>query len=346
MNSLTLKTMDPLADQEAELIAHLITRLVESGTNEDHVPIVNIYVALKSKPLLILMGRAESGKQALSQGISQILSGGSYEQWQELTGHPWWANHKDSQAALTDLYSRFLTEKLFALLEEAMLQENRERIFMACLTHLSPAELLTFFREVAFQLRSGQIFSIGDAHLPVPIYYPSNLFLIGTMDDTEFRWWDADFLAKTTVIHWPGGKTCTPSPDDSRPGVSEFLRFRICGRQAAYQKLHAIVGGQKNPARMIFRVVTLLRQHDITLSIPVIDEIVIYLANAWTANRQGLFDSSMTTNLAIALDLAIAQILLARTADRLITTAKLSKQLHTVFGREFPFSIAFLEGLK
>ncbi|MBP1608449.1 MAG: hypothetical protein H6Q04_684 [Acidobacteria bacterium] len=335
-----------LADQETELVSLLITRVSESGISEDHIPVVNLYVALKSKPLVLLAGPPESGKQALVQCVSQFLSGGGCEQYQAITGHPWWANRGDNLTLLTDLHSRFLTEKLFAILEEATLPENRDRMFVACLMHLSPAELLTFFREVAFQLRNGQIMRLGEAHLSAPIPYPYNLFLIGTMDTANFRWWDADFLAKTTVIQWSGSKTCTPSLDGIRSGGSEFLRFRICGRQAAYQKLHAVVGGQKNPARIIFRVVTLLRQHGITLSVPVMDEIVIYLANAWTSNGRGLFDPSLTTNLAIALDLVIAQILLASTADLLNKTAKLSKQLHTLFGREFPFSIAFLEGLE
>jgi len=331
------------ADREAELAAHLITRVRECGISEDHIPVINLYIALKSKPLVILVGPAESGKQALVQGISQILSGGGYDQYQDLTGHPWWANYKESQAALTELHTRLLTEKLFAILEEAMLPGNRSQIFMACLIHLSPAELLTFFREVAFQLQSGQIMRLGDVHLSAPIPYPSNLFLIGTMDVAKFRWWDDDFLAKATVIHWSGSKASSPVLNGFHSGESEFLRFRTCNRQAAYQKLFAIIRGQKNPVEIIFQIVNLLRQSDISLPVSIMDEIVIYLANAWTANGKGLFDLSVTTNLEIARDLAITQILLPRTSDRLNKTAGLTQQLRMVLGGEFPFSTAFLK---
>lgn len=331
-----------LADREADLASQLTAWVSESGISEDRIPVVNMYVALKSKPLLVLAGPPESGKQALAQCVAQFLSGGSCEQCQVITGHPWWADHRENLTFLTGLHTRFLVEKLTAILEEAALQKNRDHVFTACLMHVSPAEVLSFFREVASQICDGQIKRLGDARLPAPIPYPSNLFLIGTIDTLRFNWWDDEFLAKATVIHWTGGQSGSPFPDGFRFEASEFLQFRICSRQAAYHKLHALVGNQK-PIRIIFQIESLLRQYDISLSFSMLDEVVIFLANSWTANGQGLFDQSLKANLAIALDLAIAQIVFPHIDDQLDKTTDLVSQLHALLGQDYPYSIASLE---
>lgn len=331
------------ADTEIELVSHLISSVSNCGISEDRISVINLYVALKTKPLVILVGPPKSGKQALAQCVSQFLSGGGGDQCQVISGHPWWANPSDNLALLTDMHTRLLTEKLFALFEEAALPEHKDRMFTACLMHLSPAELLTFFREFAFQLRNGQLMRLGEVHLSAPFPYPSNLFLLGTMETVNFRWWDADLLAKATVIHWSDGKACPPTLYGFAPNTSEFLRYRIGSRQAAYQKLFAIVGGQKGLARIIFQIETLLWRNDICLPVSIKDEVVTYLANSWAANGQGLFDNSMTTNLTIALDLAVAQILLARIADHLMTTTGLNQQLGAILRSNFPVSTAFLE---
>jgi hypothetical protein len=76
---------------------------------------------------------------------------------------------------------------------------------------ISPAEVIEFFSAVAFQLWHGQIMRLPAMHLTEPVPYPSNLFLIGTMDRARFDWYEDDLLTRTTVIQWPGaGGASTP----------------------------------------------------------------------------------------------------------------------------------------
>lgn len=86
---------------------------------------------------------------------------------------------------------------------EAIQPENSQRVFIACFTRISPAELLSFLTEVAFQLQHGQLIRFGDAHFSEPITFQNNLSLVGTMDTPSFDWWDSDLLLHTTVIQWP-----------------------------------------------------------------------------------------------------------------------------------------------
>ncbi len=207
-------------DGERQTVACLIKAVAQAGVRADPIAIVNFYVALKSKPLAILTGPAQSGKIALVQSLAQVLTGGDPLRCQMMVGHAWWARASREVALFTEAQTRFNTDKILALIEEAWKPENVNRVFLACLTRISPAELMGFFSEVAFQLRHGQIMRLPTAHLSEPIPYPSNLFLVGTMDKTRL-----DELADpppcvpgTAMIYlanawsWRGAGLFAPSP--------------------------------------------------------------------------------------------------------------------------------------
>jgi hypothetical protein len=81
-----------------------------------------------------------------------------------------------------------ITEKLLYVIEEASQPENAQQVFVVGLTHISPAELLSFFTEIAYQMPHNRIMRLGDAHLSTPVPFPPNLLLIGTMDTMDFNW--------------------------------------------------------------------------------------------------------------------------------------------------------------
>src|SRR3990172_7730118 len=273
--------------------------------------IVNFYVALKSKPLAILIGPAQSGKIALVQSLAQVLTGGDPLRCQMMVGHAWWAGASREVALFTEAQTRFNTDKILALIEEAWKPENANRVFLACLTRISPAELMGFFSEVAFQLRHGQIMRLPTAHLSEPIPYPPNLFLVGTMDTARLGESDEDLLSMTTIIHWAGSEVEAAWPSshvEAIPnGESEFLHSLVRDERAARLKLQHVLGKRLPAVWPLIRIETVLRRHGVDLPPSVPGEAMIYLANAWTRRGPGLFDLSPTTNLEIALDLSIAQ---------------------------------------
>ena len=334
-------------DYETEMVTRLSQAASEAGICLDQTAIVNFYVALKSKPLTILTGPEQSGKIALVQCLTRILLGGDCEQCQIMLGHPWSFEKSDNVAQFTEVQMRFNTDKLLCLIEEAWQPENAHRVFIACVTRISPAELLSFFTEVAFQLRHGQLMRLGDVHFFEPVPFPSNLFLIGTMDTQNFDWWDPDLLSQTTVIQWPkvGLLPCPFQKRITPTGEREFLRSCLRNRQSVYHRVHSILGWQRQPLRPLFQVEALFRAHAVPFLYSVIDETMIYLANSWSRLGNGLFDPSTSHNLRIALDLAIAQILLPRAVEAIRSMAVLPEQLQALLAGKYPRSAAFVSSL-
>src|SRR3990170_3247405 len=228
-NPLQLTGQSVQLDYEIQLLARLSEQAGQIGICFDRTAIANFYVALKSKPLAILTGPVQSGKIALVQCLTHTLMGGDCQQCQVMVGHPWSFGNSENLTLFIEAQMSCNTEKLLGLIEEAWRPENTHRVFIACITRISPAELLSFFTEVAFQLRHGQLMRLGDVHFFEPVPFPHNLFLIGTMDTQNFDWWDRDLLSKTTVVQWP---TAGILPCPYQNGIvptweGEFLRSRV-----------------------------------------------------------------------------------------------------------------------
>ena len=336
-------------DGERQVVTRLIETVAQAGVRTDPISIVNFYVALKSKPLAILTGPAQSGKIALVQSLAQVLTGGDPLRCQMMVGHASWARASREVTLFTEAQTRFNTDKILALIEEAWKPENANRVFLACLTRISPAELLGFFSEVAFQLRHGQIMRLPTAHLSEPVPYPPNLFLVGTMDVPRLDGSDEDLLSMTTLIQWAGSEVETARPSsrvEAIPnGEGEFLHSLVRDERATRLKLQHVLGKRLPAVWPLIRIEALLRQHvaDPPPSVP--GEAMSYLANAWTRQGAGLFDLSPTANLEIALDLSITQSVLPHAQASIQRSPALREELRATLNGKFPRSAALLEGL-
>jgi len=332
---------------EHDAITRFIQMTGETTLPVDPISIVNLYVSLKSKPMSILTGAAHSGKSEVVRRLAQFLTDGDPIRSQMMNGHAWWAEKTHDVAFFTEAQTRFNTTKMLAVIEEAWQPENTNHVFVACLTRMSPAELIGFFSEVAFQLRHGEIIRLPGAHLTEPIPYPPNLFLIGTMDTTRFDWSDDDLLSQATLIQWPEDeiKPTAETDRESFPlGETVFLDSLIRNEATARLKLRRILGSEQQSLRPLLLAERLLNEHKIRLPGSVRGETLIYLANAWSKEGIGLFDQVTPNNLAIALDLAIVQILLPRMGTIIRDRPTLQRQLRDVM-THFPRSVAFLERL-
>ncbi len=329
-------------DHEALLLASLHKAFSENGVSMDQVEISNFYVALKSKPLAIIAGPVHSGKTALVQGLAQSLSVQDGIHIQMITGHPWWAEGSDDVARNTELHLRYSTEKMLSIIEEARQPHNAHNVFIACLTQISPAELLSFFSEVSYQLQNGQIMRLGDTHLTKPISFPSNLRIIGTMDTNTFDWWDDDLLCSTTVIQWSQTKEPAEPKLNNKIMLNgfEFLQSCIRGKDAAYRKVYPVLRLQRQPLYSLLQVEAVLRKY-ISSLVLVLDEVMIYLANSWSRLGDGLFHPSPDRNLAIALDMSITQILLPRAVDVIRSKKMLRDRLVCILADKYPRSASF-----
>jgi energy-coupling factor transporter ATP-binding protein EcfA2 len=164
---------DPVSqpDHETEFIACLLDAAHNTGLCFSEAAFVNFYVALKSKPMVILTGPEGSGKIKAVQCLSRILMG-DCAQCQLMVGHPWAFSKSENLAMFTEVHARYTTEKLRWLIEEAWQLKHTQGVHR--LPHrISPGSSGFFTRWLRNSGRSPQ--RLGDIHFSGSILSP-NLF--------------------------------------------------------------------------------------------------------------------------------------------------------------------------
>ena len=125
---------------------------------------------------------------------------------------------------------------------------------------------------------------------------------------------------------------------------STFLRSRIRGRQAAYQKMQSILSGHGASLSPFLNVVQRLKDVGLSLPSSVMDHCITYFANAFSIRGEGLFDPVPCRNLNIASDLVIEQILLFVSREKIRASQRIRQELHDLL-HTFPRSQTFLGAL-
>ena len=311
--------------------------------------VTNLFVGLKSKPLTLVVGPKNTGKIAAVQNIANLLIGDDPFRFQTMVGHTWWADQTTNITQFTEAQTRWNSSKVIELINEAGQPDNSERIYFAFLTRISPAELNEFFSEVAFQLQHDQVMRVSSMHLTEPMPFPGNMFLVGTMDNSQFKWLDEDLVSKTSLIHWlPDGNNPSDLPlgqPDDIHAEKTFLKSCLRNVQSAYQRLYSLLKSQKQAFLPLFQTINVLQKHKIFLPNSMIQSAMIYIANSWSTNGTGLFNQNDSKNLGIALDFAIAQTYLLPIEDRLMDSAALRKSLQTLFQGRFSQSNILITNL-
>jgi hypothetical protein len=279
-----------------------------------------------------------------------VLTGDNPINNQRMLGHVWWAEHCENLAFFSQVQTRFNTIKILALIEEANQPENRDQVYLAWLTRISPAEVIGYFSEVAFQIRHGEIMRLPGAHLSSLIPFPRNLFLVGTMDTVQFNWFDEYLLSQTTVIYWPETSSaffpCHPLTTMITGNETEFLATCIRSERAGRSKLRCLSELRSIAVHPLTRVENLMRTHGVQLPGSVLEEVIVYFANSWSRDGSGLFDPSPSRNREIALDLATSQILLPHGWETIQRSGFLRSELRETLGDDCPYSQAFLDRLE
>ena len=333
-----------IQDPEIDLIDRLTSATAEAGMRVERIDIANIYVALKHRPMAILTSPAGRGKRAFLQFLANTLAGSNGLRRQIMPGHAWYAGGNPANTTLVSMHSRLITEKLFFIVEEALQPQNAQQVFIVGLTQISPAELLSFFTELAGQVKHKEIMRAGDVHLSAPVQFPSNLLLIGTMDTNGFDFWDEDLLSGATVIEWRADvvdSQMTSSTDCPNLGPV-YLRSSIRDGWKAYEKLSTVTASAKQPLKTVMLIRRILQTYGLDFTPGMLDEVVLYMANAWSVKGNGLFDSLSDRNLAIATDLVLAQLVLPRYLEAIRLSRTLQADLYTVLDGHFPHCIGLL----
>jgi hypothetical protein len=297
----------------------------------DLTSVTSFYVALKSKPLVVLVGPRDTGKLSLVRVVARALTGADGLRYQEMVGHAWWAANCRGMAVLTQAQARFNAEKVLALVEETLLSQDAGSMSMACLAHISPAELATFFAEPAPQIGRGRLTRLGGYDLPHPTMCPPNLLLVGTMDDAPHDPWDLDMQRYVSVVQW-APEDHSPAPGgmpEHPPGLGGFplRRLSVRSERAAFYKLQRLHRWQSRDLRPLFEVADLLQGAGVLSSARVVGEATIYLANAWSFDGMGLFARQPQDNLLLALDAVMGSSILPSVVSSLEDRPELRRRL-------------------
>ena len=335
---------------ERQIVTRLLGAAASAGLAADPGAVINLYVSLKCKPLLLLAGPGHSGKIALVQCLDLALTGGSAWQCQFMPGHAWWAGQTGNVGLFTEAQTRLNTSKILAMIEEAWRPENASRVFMACLNRISPAELDSFFTGTAFQLQRGELMRLPTAHFTEPVPFPPNLMLIGTLDTDAGSLPNAGLTPQISVIHWGGNWTEPDGQSNSAPSnlpvEQAFLQARIRSPKVARARLGRVLDPNCPMLARIRRVDTALQQQGVSGLAATRKETLLYLANAWDCQGTGLFDPRPAINLALALDWGLATTALPLAQAALQESPGLKGELHRLLNGSFPRAQAYLDRLR
>lgn len=302
--------------------------------------LTRFYVTLKSCSRVLLVGPEQSGKLALVESLGQTITDDPAWQCQMMVGHARWASRSHNVAQLVKAQTSLNTHTLTTLVEEATCLENAKRPFIACLARISPAEIHSLFTMPGISPFQGC----------EPTAFPPNLHLIGTFDSVHFRWWTPALLLHTAVILW-SEKTLVPLSQHSEPPPSSnftgatFLQSCIRHEQTAYTRLVRLLD-HRQPLQPLIEVITILHEHDIYVPREAVNQAIIFLANAWTQEGEGLFAPTTETNLNMALDIALAQYVLPWVVTADCVNSRLLDQLNPVLVNHFDQATHFLETFK
>jgi hypothetical protein len=300
-------------EQELLLLDYFVRCAPAHGLNCDRYPLTHVFVTLKTNQSILIVGPAKSGKIALVRAFGQAVAAEQMNQMQFMVGHARWASGTRNSATFVEIQSRLNDNRILSLIADASQTEDRRRLFAACLTQITPFEIYRYLSVPGFQLWPWMTHITGSRAAEKALPFPVNFRLISTMDTEQFQWWDCDLLAHTAVVHWNAGVVATTRQSNQSVGVqstSAFPELGVRDTSAAYRKLKRLLRGIKEPFGILLQVTDMFGTHGLQVPLLAVNQATRYLANAWSDEGEGLFATSVTTNLQIGLDLAIRQYVL------------------------------------
>lgn len=288
-----------------------LLRQVPSSAPAQEV-LLHYYISAKSWPLVLLLGRPGVGKrrlfQLLARGIAGCLDGRIHllpaqSAWQERVGNLAGA---ESRPSLEAIQGRFNTMAFLDLLAEATQPGNEGQTYFLALDQATPAELVAYM----------DLYLIGQGTSGAPAPLPPNLYL-------------------TAIVSLPGGSWQLPAALLDRVGIVEvsvplpeevlapapcppvgwqrlFLRSAVRDPEQARRRLR----GFGRLAELEHLLEEVLPNLGPALEPALEEGVLLYTANSFTVDGQGLLDRLGRANVRQAVDMQLAQRLLPCIARR------------------------------
>ncbi len=299
---------------ELKLVELLCSSPSTDSRLADPWPLIYLYVCLKSRPIALLIGRGDSGKQAAADRVIHLLTGHEKQCSQYMSGHAWWAAGSGNLGVLTESQRRFNIDKFDAVLSEAAEPKNRSKIFVACMRRASPAEVCGLLAPLSFQWKKGYVIRLDRLHFSRPRPFPGNFRCLTTMDGTHLPLPGAEFLAGLTILHWrpplpdPGPSSGRTSPQASpkQHFGPVLLQAGVKGRGEILRRLRLVPGSHRQALDTLFSVLDAMPWLPDALRSVLQINALVDLANSRTADGRGLFHRDPETSSLRALDLVLS----------------------------------------
>lgn len=317
----------PEAEGEWELVQALLRPITSPVAQEF---LLHYYISGKSWPMVLLIGRPGMGSQRLFELLTSGIAGCSDGQIRLLPAPARWSpdglQGREGRPALGSIQGRFNTMAYLDMLTEAAMPSNEGLTYFLGLDQATPQELAEYMDRYLTD-HNGH-----EAALPLPV----NLYL-------------------TAMVPVDGGAWCLPEYLLDRVGIVE-VTIPLGQEEAAHTHYCPPVGWQRLFLRSTVREPEQARQrlqrcqvldefHDLLAALPkellpldaaLEQGLLLYTANAFTGEGDGLLDRTPSANLRQAIDLQLTQRLLPCIAQRTLWSPQRSQEIANHLDTVFP----------
>jgi hypothetical protein len=319
----------------------IVDYLVEHVNAYQREVVVNYYVALKTKPFVILAGPPDVDKMCLAQGLAEILVGWPSLQWCLFQAHPWWTTRTGAPSHFAMAHAQFNTVKLLDSIEAALAGEAIGLPFFIGIERMSPAEVVCYFDD----LPRGLLWQADGSTVRIP--RSKNLYITGTLDvEGQARAvLSQEVYRHATVIQVDRGHF---APSARRRKTSQqrldwqqrFARSTIRHGDHARAKLAQILPNGHAPFAPLDELERRLGAAG--FSPFVFEEAWLYLANAFDGEGHGLFVEPVIENLRIAQDYVLMQSVLPRVSGQWAGASGIWSEVSEYLAPRFPRAYAWV----
>ena len=320
-------TMTPSpALTETRLLAALEDYALGQGFTFPAHRLRSYYVALKTRPFVLLSGVSGTGKTRLAELLAESLTGHNPTQFRLLPVRPDWNDSTALFGYQNLLANRYVGTPFLEIARMAARPENRRRAFFVCLDEMNLARAEQYLADYLSALESrARRVPLGEG---VPdLVLPPNLFVTGTVNvDETTHGFSRKVLDRANTLEFDeppdfssvGAAKGYGILEDDLGGIADsgparrqalFLAARVSGVGQARERLARIAPDL--PARalaLLEEANTLLYPRRLHFAYRVRDDVLMYLANSFDADiNTGLFLPDIEANFTLALDLQILQ---------------------------------------
>ena len=338
-------TAASLALTETRLLAALEEYALGQGFSFPAHRLRSYYIALKTKPFVILSGVSGTGKTRLAELFAEAMTGHAPKQFRLIPVRPDWNDGTALFGYQNVLADRYVSTPFLEIVRAAGRPENRQRAFFVCLDEMNLARVEHYLADYLSALESrGHRIPLHEGEPDLTL--PPNLFVTGTVNvDETTHGFSRKVLDRANTFDFDEAPELRQSPASSkgRATLAEdtaasptqrqalFLAARVGSIGRAKERLAQIHAGFPDRALSALQAINdPLYAHRLHFAYRVRDDALMFLANSFdTETGAGLLLRDPEENFTLALDLQIMQKVLPKLHGQSETLLPLLAQLQS-----------------